>query len=289
MTEHEKSNLDELKDIDEAAVEEISNNYPMLGRSAKKRILEKCLEKTEEAGFETSGMTVSGTEVYHRPLIRRIAGSAAAIAAAAAVIVGTVFIKRSVLPPVKDPLASVNSSQTEELTEENTDDIYEEEYTEAVTTEAETQVTEVSTTATINFSAVTATSMLPVTTMITDTTEETTTSEETTTDDENSTEATTETEAELTVDYLAGKWSATGYTEARVFEFYEDIAGGKYNNVSDGTGLPFSYEINGNIITFRFGGIDTDPDNVIVDRDDSDHMTFHWENGRSESLTRTNE
>ena len=84
MTEHEKNNLDELKDIDEAAVEEISSNYPMLGKSAKKSILEKCLEKTEEAGFETNGITVSGTEVYHRPMWRRIAGSAAAVAAAVA-------------------------------------------------------------------------------------------------------------------------------------------------------------------------------------------------------------
>ena len=134
MIEHEKNNLDELKDIDEAAVEEISSNYPMLGKSAKKRILEKCLEKTEEAGFETNGITVSGTEVYHRPMWRRIAGSAAAVAAAVAVIVGTVYVKRNIYPPVKDPFTGMNSTEAEEYTEENTDDINEEEYTEAVTT-----------------------------------------------------------------------------------------------------------------------------------------------------------
>ena len=59
MKEHEKDHLAEIKDIDESSVEELAEMYPMLGKSAKQRILEKCLEKTDETEFQ-EGITVSG-------------------------------------------------------------------------------------------------------------------------------------------------------------------------------------------------------------------------------------
>ena len=80
MTEHEKNDLGELKYIDDDSVEELSHDYPMLGRKAKKRILEQCLAKTAETDFDENGITVSGTEVYRRPIWTKIAGTAAAAA-----------------------------------------------------------------------------------------------------------------------------------------------------------------------------------------------------------------
>ena len=140
-----------------------------------------------------------------------------------------------------------------------------------------------------NNTAVTSSYQTTISTAYTDTTAETTTTDETTTDAEGSTEATTETEAELTIEMLEGKWEAKMDGEERIFEFYGDIPGGKVINSSTGTGVAFSYETDGNTISFRFGSISEEPTIAVVERTDSEHMTFHWENGRDEEFTRTDE
>lgn len=285
MLEHEKNDLSELKDIDDASVEELSHVCPMLGRSAKKRILEKCLEKTEEAGFAPDGITVSGTEIYSRPIWRRIAGTAAAAAAAIAVISCALYLRKTIDPPVKDPLAGAVSSRVEENTEENTDDLNEEEYTEAVTTEAVTQVFEAVTTDMSLYAPVTSSYLTTSAMVSTETTAETTTAEETTTDEEGAAEATTETQAQFTADMFSGKWEASGIGDGRTFEFDDDTLGGRISD--DSSAAAFTYEINGNTLSFRFGFDDGDPTDAVAERTDSEHMLFHWEDGNVETLTKT--
>lgn len=286
MIEHEKNNLTDLKDIDDDSVEELSHSYPMLGRNAKKRILEKCLEKTEEAGYDPNGISVSGTEIYNRPMWRRIAGTAAAAAAAFAVITGAVYLRKTISPTIKDPLSAPGSGSIEENTENNTDNTDEEEYTEAVTTADITQAFEFVTTDGSLYTAVTSSYQSVVSTVSTETTAETTTTDETTTDEDSAAEATTETQAELTMEFLAGKWEASSSEDEREFEFYSDTLGGKVNNTAFNIGLPFTYVISGDTISFRFGGAEEGPDIATVERTDSKHMIFCWEDGKIEELTK---
>ena len=286
MSEHEKNDLTDLKNIDDESVEEISHSYPMLGRSAKKRILEKCLAKTEDAVFDQSGITVSGTEVYKRPVWHRIAGTAAAAAAALAVVSGAIYMKMNMNPPVKDPISDAGSGTIAESTEENPDNMNENVYTSIITTTEVTKAMGVMTTNSSTSVSVIMTSLTTLAQTTTDVTDETTTTDVTTTDTEETTEATTETVAGLSAEILEGKWNAKGYTEDRIFEFFDDSQSGKIVSTSTGTGIAVTYEISGDTILFRFNSDEAKPDIADVDRSSDVHMTLHWEDGRSEELTK---
>lgn len=287
MTEHEKNDLGELKYIDDDSVEELSHDYPMLGRKAKKRILEQCLAKTAETDFDENGITVLGTEVYRRPIWTKIAGTAAAAAAALVLIAGSLYLKSTFDPPVKDPLSGGNITNAQDVTDSSTEDnTNEEEYTENVTAEPFTEADDGNGYNSV-YTAQTTVYETYVTTSSTEITD-TAVSDPVETDNagEAGTEAASETTAVITQEYLAGSWYATGYNEDRTFEFYSDISGGKYTGSISGIGLPFEYELKGSSIIFHFSSSETEPVSAVIERESDDKLLIHWDNGRSESLER---
>lgn len=280
MNKHEKDHLDELKNIDESSVEELAEYYPLLGKSAKQRILEKCLEKTDEAEFR-EGITVSGTEIYRRPLWSRILGAAAAFVCLAAVAGGAVLLKRnSSLYATHQSSGETSQSalvttaaKTETVTASTTT-------TEAVTTTTEAASVFVETSEYIAY--ITTSETTEVTTTDDDTsTTETTTTDVTTTDDEE-TQETTETTAEVTEDMLTGSWNAGG--GVRVFEFYGDGESGRYSAAE--TSQTFTYDIRDEVMTFHFSSGEPDILSGNVTYISEDSFLIRWDNGDTETFTR---
>ena len=283
MKEHEKDHLAEIKDIDESSVEELAEMYPMLGKSAKQRILEKCLEKTDEAEFQ-EGITVSGTEIYKRPMWSRILSAAAALVCVSAVAGGAVLLKRNRLSYIPHQSTGETSQSALTTTAEVTEKITASTTTsDAVTTTTSTAIVAVETSEYIVYT--TAPDFAESTTTTETTTTEVTTTDVTTTDDEENQE-TSETTAEITSDFLAGSWNAEGGVGGRVFEFYSDGSSGKYNMNESGLGLPFAYDLSNGTITFHFGAADTDPESGAIDCTGENSFIIRWEDGNTEIFTR---
>ena len=277
MTEHEKDHLTELKDIDESSVEEIAEYYPMLGKDAKKRILQKCLEKTNEAEF-SDGFTVSGTEIYRRPVWSRILSTAAVVAGAAVMVTGALFLSRN-RSVESDPLADMEepttvvttSAQTSTTTAAETN-------TEYVTTTSQEVVLYVETSETIPIISTLVTESSNA--VSTDTTEATeTTSTDVTTDEDGQVETTTEAWDEITPEFLMGLWISDN---SKNYEFYTDGSGGRCWSEETGTGLGFAYELTNGIISFRFAYADASPENGTIERTGENSFLIHWHNGTSE-------
>ncbi|MBR6967334.1 MAG: hypothetical protein IKH78_02275 [Ruminococcus sp.] len=125
MSDKRKIGFDVLENTD---IEKISGNgadFPAISKDTRNRILEKTREKYENAksapasaepAAENDGYTVSGpAEIYHRPVIKRIATAAAGFAAAAVLISGSAFLmhKKPVGPPVTPDSDIVSNAVTE--------------------------------------------------------------------------------------------------------------------------------------------------------------------------------
>ena len=289
MIEHEKDHLAELKDIDGDPLEELADFYPMLGRSAKKRILEKCLEKTDEAEFQ-NGITVTGTEIYKRPVWSIVLGAAAAIAAVCAALTGGILLNRNSNP---DVLHEVSSEPSEIAVVTTTEKKVTATTTAATTTSAVTTTADVAIhVETSEYVVYTTSAVFTESTTSTETTEttETTTTDVTTTSGEgesttdgDSEITTTETTAETAID-LTGSWSASGGGNSRVFDFHADGCSGKVSAAE--TSISFSYSLNNDVIFFNFNSEDAESEGGTIIRMSDSSFELHWFNGNVESFSR---
>lgn len=99
----EKENLfsRNLNNLNDADIEKISETVPALDKKAKKRILEKCMNRMAEMDFESEN-TVSGTEKYSRPHIMRYISTAVACLLAVIGIGGMILVNRNMGTPPDD-------------------------------------------------------------------------------------------------------------------------------------------------------------------------------------------
>lgn len=92
MNKNDKDIMNQLSDLDDFSVEEIAENYLALNRSAKKRILKKCLKKdsfSDEISLDgEEKITVSGTEHYDRKTWYKFVAAAATLVVAFGEITG---------------------------------------------------------------------------------------------------------------------------------------------------------------------------------------------------------
>ena len=84
MDREEKILYENLHGFDDRTVMTIAVEYPALYRAARERIMKLCVHKTPVSFFKVNNtksdmQTVTGTEIYHRPLWRKYLSSAAAI------------------------------------------------------------------------------------------------------------------------------------------------------------------------------------------------------------------
>lgn len=155
----------------------------------------------------------------------------------------------------------------------------------------------------------TTTSSTEMITTATETTTETTTTEvttETTTESTTTTTTTTTTvppgaivsapeiapsvpTETVTADQLftSGIWWATGAGEDRYFYFQATGHQGSFRDQENGIGEEFSYETNGNSVTFHIGS-PTDSTQASVNFTDSRTAVVTWQNGSSETLVYQN-
>lgn len=104
MNENKKDFMEQLNDLDEEAVSEISENFPALDDNEKKRILKQCLQKSgipdddieiieETESFDDDDeVSVSGIERYDTPVWRKYASSAAALVVAVVGIASVIVL-----------------------------------------------------------------------------------------------------------------------------------------------------------------------------------------------------
>ena len=84
MDREEKILYENLHGFDDKTVMTIAVEYPALYRAARERIMKLCVHKTPVSFFKVNNtksdmQTVTGTEIYHRPLWRKYLSSVAAI------------------------------------------------------------------------------------------------------------------------------------------------------------------------------------------------------------------
>ena len=84
--------------------------------------------------------------------------------------------------------------------------------------------------------------------------------------------------------FKSGTWLAYGGGEYTYYFFDTDGISGRTVRQSDGTGLGFTYEAQGNDVTFHMGSADSfGPETLQIT--DREHITLQWKGGIAEELT----
>lgn len=284
-----------LHDLDDEAVEEIAERYPLLDDEDQDRLVSLCLKKTDGAGSSdeerTGELSVSGTEQYRRPHWYKFAASAAAVVLAAVGITGIAAMNRTV-NRFKDSNLPGAPGEPDEISVSTvlvTDSYSGGKKSEEEATKAVRPVTTTSTvTTTVTTSSSTVTESL--TTTVTTTTEEivsTTTTEElptdavTTADDVFTPEVTT-----TAVDVRApiGSWTSGNDNSRKTWHFFSDGNDGRFILDEMGIGISFDYEISGDSITFHMGGDDAETPARIEWLTDNSFVIYWKETGAEELL-----
>ena len=131
MNENEKDFMNQMNNLDDFSVEEIAEKYPALDENAKKRIVNKCMEKSgfsveAESEYDDEGeIVVSGTERYNRILWHKYTSSVAAFIIAVVGITSVVILHKNLngnddFEIDETPAVSNYSSENETSTEETT-------------------------------------------------------------------------------------------------------------------------------------------------------------------------
>lgn len=290
-----------LHDLDDEAVEEIAERYPLMNSEEQKSLVDMCMKKTEarieDSEEERTGeITVSGTEHYKRPYWYRYAASAAALVLATVGIAGVVTMNRgansfkgSNLPEAsgRTEISSVSTvimSETYSSGKKNDD---------STTSSLKPVTTVPATTTTASTSTTTVTESH--TTTATTTTEENTA---TTTTEVMATEAVTTAYADsvpevtttaVTVRVPVGSWTSGAEASKKTWTFHSDGESGKLILADMGIGLGFKYEINGDTIIFHMGGTD-DETPARIEWISDDRFVLYWkETGAEEHFTSAHE
>lgn len=106
MSKNIKDFMEQFTDLDDDSVEEIAENYPALEENQKRRILKKCLEKsnlsceniqiTENNDFIEENDEVSGIEHYDKPIWRKYMSSVATLIVAIVGITSVIVLRGNI-------------------------------------------------------------------------------------------------------------------------------------------------------------------------------------------------
>ncbi len=275
-----------LRSLSEEAEEVIAEEYPPLDDAAHQRILMKCglTDELPDIKFEQNEMkeeiddfTVTGTELYKRPVWYKFAASAAAVVLAAAGIGGAIALSRNGRPDIDPNHGASMSADTTDPEESTINGAVKatspsaEAATESATVEDATDYSPVISTTEVTTEATTSS------------TTETTTAPEETTDPaeaEEPTETTTTAAEEPTgpvedAKLPEGYWVSESSEGKRYWVFFSDGSGGTYVDAGSGMGLGFMMDIEGTSLTFHIGSIDDDTPAQITWHG-TDSFTLRW-------------
>lgn len=285
-----------LHDLDDEAVEEIAERYPIMDSEEQDALVDMCLKKTsaDACGSDeerTGEITVSGTEQYKRPRWYRYVTSAAALVLATVGISGVVAMNHT-MNRFKDsnlPGASGDDQSASVSTVIMTDAYSGSKRSDAAATKAVkpvTTTTSATTTVTTSSTTVTETHATTDTTtteeiVATTTTEVMPTDAVTTAVDDDIPEMTT-----TVVDARApiGVWSSGSDSSRKIWHFFSDGNDGRLILDDMGIGINFDYDISGDTIMFHMGGEDDDTPARIEWLTDSSLVIFWKESGVEEML-----
>ncbi|MBQ8962160.1 MAG: hypothetical protein IJ071_13270 [Ruminococcus sp.] len=289
--EYNERELEELlRSLSEEAEEVIAEEYPPLDDAARLRILKKCGLTDQDTDItmnekEEDIDTVTGTEIYKRPVWYKLAASAAAFVLAAAGIGGAIALSRNGRPdrgPDHSASMSAGTTDPEELTISG-ELTTEPSHAEATDSEPELPPD------------IEDQDIMPVTVAeeetTASTTETTTDPEETTSPDEAEvpTETSTAPPEEATTSaenakLPEGYWVSESSDGKRYWEFFDDGTGGMYADAESGMGLGFLMEIQGTELTFHIGSVD-DLTPAQITWHGTDSFTLRWtESGLEEEF-----
>lgn len=106
MSKNIKDFMEHLTNLDDYSVEEIAENYPALEENQKRRILKKCLEKsnlsddniqmTENNDFTEENDEVSGIEHYDKPIWHKYMSSVATLIVAIVGITSVIILRGNI-------------------------------------------------------------------------------------------------------------------------------------------------------------------------------------------------
>lgn len=258
-----------LHDLDDEAVEEIAERYPLVDSEEQKSLVDMCMKKTEmhtEGSDEerTGEITVSGTEHYKRPYWYRYAASAAALVLASVGITGVIAMNRGLNSYNKGsnlPEAAGSSSNTSVSTV-IVPETYASGRNDADTTTGATKPVTTAPATTTAATTTTTTATESHTTTMTTTTEE---SAVTTTTEVQATEAVTTaydnsdpevTTTAVNVRVPVGSWTSGSEASQKTWQFHSDGESGRFVLADIGIGISFEYEISGDTIVFHMGASD---------------------------------